>query len=338
MAIGFLLIAGCSSDSTDGSAANNSHTLNVIPYTVNYQELGMRAVTEGYSAYAPSHEVSIGLFILPEENGPTAKTIRYSNGTWHSQALVKDENDYRIFGFMPMKDAISPSITPNVNNGTSYTLTFSGIDVVSADDICFITGVKDGRDTDPGDLTQGKFYYRGNSDNNFICLLMDHLYASVRFSFSIGTEFSKLRSIKLRKLELKTELASKVNVVVTLKPNDTGADPVSSVAYNGKQTGESSAIFFESATGEELSSDAIKSYLCCFAPDITGISRGLSLVSTYDVYDRKGNKIRENCTATNLLPDLEATRGQRVTITLTVDPTFLYQLSDADLDNLFTIE
>ena len=67
-----------------------------------------------------------------------------------------------------------------------------------------------------------------------------------------------------------------------------------------------------------------------FAP---GLSSNLTLVSTYDVYDSKDNLIRQNCTATNKLPNLEAIRGQRVLLNMTVNPTYLYVLSDPDLDN-----
>ena len=63
------------------------------------------------------------------------------------------------------------------------------------------------------------------------------------------------------------------------------------------------------------------------------------LRSTYDVYDKKGNLIRLNQEATNLIvpynlfndPKLEA--GRRYKVYLTVKPTFLYVLSDDDLDN-----
>ena len=66
----------------------------------------------------------------------------------------------------------------------------------------------------------------------------------------------------------------------------------------------------------------------------------LVLTSVYDVYDRKGHLTRENCSATNTmaLSDLfteQATtqRGKRYTVNLTIQPTYLYVLSDPDLDN-----
>jgi hypothetical protein len=57
--------------------------------------------------------------------------------------------------------------------------------------------------------------------------------------------------------------------------------------------------------------------------------------TTYNVYDRKGNLIRKDCKAKNVLnlPTGGLTRGQKYTFNLTVNPTYLYVLSDPDLDN-----
>ena len=62
--------------------------------------------------------------------------------------------------------------------------------------------------------------------------------------------------------------------------------------------------------------------------------------STYDVYDKQGNITRSNCTADNVLdvpklfiPELIVQRGKMYTVNLTVQPSYLYVLSDPDLDN-----
>lgn len=64
------------------------------------------------------------------------------------------------------------------------------------------------------------------------------------------------------------------------------------------------------------------------------LKNDLYLVSTYDVYDKKGNLTRENCTATNKLPSSKTNIGIGVqdSITLTVNPSYLYVLSDPDQD------
>jgi hypothetical protein len=69
--------------------------------------------------------------------------------------------------------------------------------------------------------------------------------------------------------------------------------------------------------------------MCCFVPSL---SNELTLVTTYDVYDKNDNKIDER-SASNKLPNINVTRGECVTRTLNVNPTYLGVLSDPDLDN-----
>ena len=160
---------------------------------------------------------------------------------------------------------------------------------------------------------------------------MDHVYASVCFTMAIDEEYAALRSIKIKKMELRST-QNTTTATITLTPNNTGADPVQSVTYSSATGSSCSATFFESKVGDELTTfdtDKAKEYTCCFLP---GLSNALTLVTTYDVYDRKGNKIDER-TASNKLPALTALRGDRVTINLTVAPTYLGVLSDPDFDN-----
>ena len=76
-----------------------------------------------------------------------------------------------------------------------------------------------------------------------------------------------------------------------------------------------------------------------FAP-VADVANSLILECKYDVYDKKvtqdrpyGNLVRQNCEATNKLPSLVARLNQLTSLTLTVNPTYLYILSDPDMDN-----
>ena len=310
----WLLAVSCSSDSSGEQQRSTGSPLQVVPYIAAYQSndaLSRRAVSTGYSAYTPNQDIAIGLYLLPEET-PSVKLLRYTSGAWHSQTTVANNKDYTIYGFMPKKD----------QNSENVVLTLSNIDAVSPDDICFITGVKDLT----GDLLQGQFGYKGKEDENYIRLLMDHLFASVKFNFTVDTDYSKLRTIKLKSLKLSTTTAP-VTATITLTPNTTDAYPAS-VAYT-TSAGASTATFFESEDGEAIPTTNTD-FICCFAPSA---SNTMTLVTTYDVYDSKGNLIRKDCEAKNKLPDLEAQRGWQVTLNLKVSPTYLYQLSEPDLDN-----
>lgn len=324
LAVGCWLLTACSSEDSE---ERKDSTLKLVPYAAVYQSndaRSHRAVSAGYSEFDSDHDLAIGLYVLPE-NPQTVKLFRYSNGEWHSQAKVVSGNSYRIYGYMPKKDPIAMTVTEQSNNGP-VELVFSGVDAVMLDDICFVAGVKDME----GNLFQGQFGYQAQPEENWIRVLMDHLYAAIKFNISVDAEYNTLRTIKLKSLTLSTTALQ--DIKLTLTPNGDDIDPVSNIVYTPKE-GTATATFFEDETGLELDENVSATVSDCFCYFVSERSNALDLLCTYDVYDKKGNKIRENCTATNKLPNLAANRGQFVTINLTVAPTYLYQLSEPDLDN-----
>lgn len=338
----WLLVVGCSSDQGDsrtdagkGNSNKNDSPLQVAAaYTTNYQTISrMRAVTAGYSLLETQKDVAIGLFAIQTSPAtdavPTAKLIRYSNGLWHTQVVVEENYQYILYGYMPMQTPITGAV-----NKDSHVMTLSNINAVMADDICFVTGVKEGKNSDSGDLLEGNFSYNGKESDNYVCLLMDHLYAAIKVNFTIDSDYSALRTIKLKSMTLESSY-EQVTAAITLS-----AVPAT-IVYT-PTTGTASATFFEDAEGLDISDATdvakISSHLCCFAPIFP---QTLTLVSTYDVYDWQGNLIRKDCKSTNQLPSLESSeikRGDCLTLNLDVNPTYIYQLSDQDLDNLIEIK
>ena len=61
------------------------------------------------------------------------------------------------------------------------------------------------------------------------------------------------------------------------------------------------------------------------------VLNGLTLITEYDVYDKQGNKVAER-TATNKLVETlaELQRAEERTLLITVDPSYLYVLSEQD--------
>lgn len=323
LVVGCWLLTACSSDHSEESEGS---TLKIVPYAAAYQSnntLSRRVVSAGYKEYTPTSDLAIGLYVLPEAS-PSVKLFRYSSGEWHSQAKVVSGNSYRVYGYMPKKDPIAMTVTEKGNGDVD--LVFTGIDALMFDDICFVAGVKDMT----GNLYQGQFGYVAQSENNWIRVLMDHLFAAIKFDIKVEAKYNALRTIKLKSLTLKTTALQRITL--TLTPNVNDSDPVSNIDYTSKE-GTATATLFEDETGLELDENVSATVSDCFGYFVSQRSDDLTLVCTYDVYDKKGNLIRENCTATNKLPDLVANRGQFVTIKLTVAPTYLYQLSDPDLDN-----
>ena len=319
------LLTSCSNDDTQES---KSTSLQIMGFT---RSGDPTQSYEGKGDYSP-----INLFLV---DGETQKgSARYNGSEWRISGFTNEDigtsHTYSLYGFAPA-EAIGSSLTVGAENTT---LTLTGLPAVNAKDVCFIVGLQRMEDvnTPKGswDDYEGNFSFTTGSTaetKNLLYLLMDHVYASVCFTMAIDEEYAALRSIKIKKMELRST-QNTTTATITLTPNNTGADPVQSVTYSSATGSSCSATFFESKVGDELTTfdtDKAKEYTCCFLP---GLSNALTLVTTYDVYDRKGNKIDER-TASNKLPALTALRGDRVTINLTVAPTYLGVLSDPDLDN-----
>ena len=158
-------------------------------------------------------------------------------------------------------------------------------------------------------------------------------------------DYAALRTIKLKSLQLGTmadasTTRQKTDITISLQTTDGSVSPITGITY--AQPDKYPVIdgtgleFWSDPAGTALTTD-FQPFIGHFMP--TGITK-LILTSTYDVYDRKGNLIRLNCKATNtmvlkdMLTDQTVTeRGKRYTINMTIQPTYLYMLSEPDLDN-----
>ena len=333
-----VLLNACSSgdsgeqpDPTDDKPVQKE--IQVMTYASHFAEteLSHRAAPTGFSAYTPDKTTNMGIYMLLPADWATPKEekIIYTN-KWHAYFEVTSDKTYTVYGYMPKTGDMSSTLTKTDDDAA--TLTISNIKPITTDDICIITGVKA---ADEG-LKEGQFswYWPIGDDNYKIYILMDHLYAAALFRLKIDAEYAQLRTIKLKTMTLRTDCES-VIATISLTHNDTGASPISGVVF-ALSGSSKDFLVFNSDAGTALDKDTPVDINTCFAPTL---SNNLTMVTTYDVYDRKGNLIRENSTATNKLPDLAAVRGQKVQVNLTVNPTYLYVLSDPDLDNpTITIE
>lgn len=310
------MLAACSND--PAPIGDTGSALSVLSLTRSGEPM---TVGDDYSPVA--------VFLV--ENGAQTQSSRFiykpNETMWRSNLEVVSGHNYTLYGYAPA-DAVSAAISGE--SATGATMTFSSLPTVSSHDICFVVGVQQLTTTaDAKAIPLGQLSFTGRpQDQNFANLLMDHLYASVRFEMSINSDYAKLRSIRVKKMELKTS-KSTATATVVLATNTTGTSPVQSVSYSSLAGTERTTTFFENTEGQQLDADVLTEAMCCFVPEQ---SHQLTLVTTYDVYDRYNNKISER-TATNKLPNLNAQRGERITIQLNINPTYLGTLSDPDLDN-----
>lgn len=331
-----MLLSACSSDNPEAQTVTTVNEpvgkeVQLMSYASPFtdQELSHRAAPAGFTAYTPDKNTNMGIYMLLSENwaSPKLERITYytSTGKWNAYFEVEKNKTFTVYGYMPKTGEMSSTLEKT--DAGAATLTISNMKPVTTDDICIITGVKD---TDSG-LKEGQFSWSTpmeEIETYNISLLMDHLYAAAQFRLKIDADYASLRTIKLKTMTLSTNKGS-VDATVMLTHNDTGASPISSVTYDASGS-SSTADIYNSNEGTALDKTTPLSVNAYFAP---GLSSNLTLVSTYDVYDSKDNLIRQNCTATNKLPNLEAIRGQRVLLNMTVNPTYLYVLSEPDLDS-----
>ena len=269
---------------------------------------------------------------------------------WTSSIGLKDAHNC-IYGFSPAT-AASCSISPL--SGSSYqngaVLNMTNLSAASGSDLCVVVGVSHGSTAAKTAAVpeRGKFYFQKSleSSDNYVCLLLDHIMARIDFNIKIGEEYSKRRFIKIKKLEL-TSSYNLTGVTVRLSADATdvsySTEPVA--ADGSAPTGTLYDFTTEgsNSSGKDLSVGGTV-FPGFFAPDDSKlIASKLSLICTYDVYaydainNKIGTRVREDCVAVNSLSRITGlsslTRGKRTTINLTVEPTYLYQLSDDELDN-----
>lgn len=260
--------------------------------------------------------------------------------TWSSTIGVKENNNY-IYGFSPSY-AAAGTISPIVSGAADYSggavMTLDNLNAVGGDDLCVVVGVK-GATADASVTPDfGTFEFKKQGTSNYVSLLLDHLYAAIEFKIKIGSKYNELRDICLKKMELQS--AKTVSqAVVTLTANTAGTNPLTDVKFTSSDNAQANTVYdygtdASTTTGRQLTVGGT-SFVSYCAP-IKGIEGNLKLVCTYDVYNKKRTKVRENCVAENSLAGLSGltiARGKKSVINLTVEPTYLYQLSEDELDN-----
>ena len=295
-------------------------------------------------------------------NYPYHGRLSYKSSTEKWQLTIRKvkpelvlPGDYYVYGFTPSAAADDATIAI-LSGETSYTagakLTIKGLRTAGYD-ACVTIGAKEGPDADHDNgLTAGDFKFQlktGVSVKNYLYLLFDHLSSALSISIKVDGTYNTLRTIKLKQLALRTAtetglMAEKADVEVTLNHNDMGTNPITTLTYTPTGTSGTGTPVFQTDDGLTLT-PGYKSFLSHFLP-ISGVTK-VVVTCTYDIYDKNvtaehpdGNLIRKDSKATNTIrladiipyfPGVQ--RGWKYGINMTVVPTYLYMLSEPDLEN-----
>jgi len=325
---------------------------------------------------------TISLFLAQGTDVKFDTKLRKSGDKWKLAVEEKDfekvPGTYQAYGFIPRDAATGKVIAGKtvyseialLSTSTTYAdgavLHIYGLKAVTPADVSVIIGAKEGSDPnhdgnytdtngdgkdDAGDtwvdrICPGKFDITINNGNNYLFLLFEHLYSALRFRFKVAPDYNQLRTIVLKKVELRADYGyANYDATITLEANDTRTSPiVGSPVFTPRGDAADFVTIFEAKgayqDGLTLTPGDYTALMGGFVP---GDNLVFTLRTTYDVYDKNGengNLVRKDCMADNkiVLTDIIASltgvqRGKYYTVNLTVEPTYLYVLSDPDLNN-----
>lgn len=314
-------------------------------------------VPGGFEASDKKLPISV-YFTQPDHNdGYIEEFFYYDNNKWKVSKLDLAATTYYLYGYIPHDKSIMSSVAvlPGDDKNFSHgaVLTLSGVPTVSKADVCVAVGVKNGSadyraegDYSVTGLTRGDFAYAAQpaegGTGNYVYMLFDHLFSALRIRMRVQGDYAALRTIKLKELHLQTKddgVATKnlTDIAITLTKTSEGADPISNIVFTPTGSDNSGGAVFGPDAGIALTTD-YQSFQGHFMPE--GVNT-LVLTSTYDVYDNNepSNLICQR-KAVNTIElsklfsgQTEALRGHCYTVKMTINPTYLYMLSEPDLDN-----
>ena len=351
---GLLLLSGCSASSSDDDLQQPEQVA-----------LQLRAVTRTDDAFTipggdnPASSVRLFLATLtPTNENPnnyslTEGSFSYKNSQWSSTnslnpLIVKEETPYYLYGYMPSSISATPS-APDEGYSKGINLSFTGLPAITSDDICVLVGVQlvGANSTGSPTVTEGQYGFRSNiKGQNYVNLLMAHLYAKLKVSFKIDPNYAELRSIHLKEVTLTSKYADGASVTVNLRSGQGIGSPIFTSRGDPEEhiltLFKSSAVIPEKVLDKALANqnDPTKSLVSldlpayCRPPVAVVGTYNLTLTTTYDVYDLKGQNLGERVSENKIKFDVaEVKPGQEKKLVLTVKPTYLYVLSDNDADN-----
>ena len=346
---GMMLLSGCSGSSGDDLPQSEQSSL----------QLG--AVTRTNGAFKipndanPASSIQLSLATLtPTNENPNLytmveRTYAYSNGQWSSNTpfIVKEETPYYLYGYMSSSSSISAAQSaPNGDYSKGMNLTFSNLPAITFDDICVLVGVQrvEALSSETPTVTEGQYGFRtGIKGKNYLNLLMAHLYSKLSVSFKIDPAYAELRSIRLKEVKLTSKYADGASVTLNLRSGQGIGSPSFPSGSEGDVVHtmtlfKSSAIIPEKVLDKALANQVDPSLVLdlpayCRPVAVEG-TYNLTLTTTYDVYDLKGQNLGERVSENKIEFNVaEIKPGQEKQLVLTVKPTYLYVLSDNDADN-----
>lgn len=301
--------------------------------------LRLSSVTRADTRLTPEENSNIKMYVMAKEGQYSEGAFTYSTSWTNANVKVKEHEQYYIYGYMPGTYESSISSTASDLNGDyskGADITITELPMFPDHDICVIVGVRkvDANTVDTKALEGNYGYLSGLANENYVNLLMDHLYSQLILQFNVDETYNALRHIKLKTVTLTSTYGQTVNATIRFRAGS--SLDINSVTYTPNTTDNISKPVLESGNAFLTTTAANTSFgpFNCAPCTFDAEGTNLTLTCTYDVYNTAEDKVlRADCIATNKVKVTSMTHGVKKTLTLTIAPTYLYMLSDDDLNN-----
>lgn len=273
---------------------------------------------------------------------------------WRSGVKVEPNVKYDLYAYSRlMPSATDPTFT--YQNG-SASLAFNGLHVITTKDplVCVAASGKVLPDNPTEDtypvLYEGVFNIgdivkvtdNGVEKTTKAFLAMDHLYSKATLSFRVDATYKSIRNIRIKDVDI-VSAAGTLSGTHTYKFTDNsltlaeqgslGGDPIT-IDIFGSDADLTTFQLDEDSTYYTLTTDYQEIGYFYFLPK--NELQPIQLKVTYDVVDMKGNVTRTNVVTPNdnLFQSIKtsARRGVDYKVLITVSPTYIYTLSDDDVE------
>ncbi len=328
MAVGLLLLSACSNDSVSDRIETSQDNL-----------LYLSSVTRAASQYTPDVNSNIKIYVMTETTLYSVGNFTYGNSWASNDVSVGEHAQYYMYGYMP--GTYDSEIDLNGNYSKECDLTIKNLPIFTSEDIYAIVGVQRISTTEePKNIIEGNYgYLSGLNSENYVNLLMDHLYSKLILKINVDADYNLLRDIKLKSATLTCSYGETVNVLAKFRTGYGLQENATAYSANSGGTKQEHPLWTSTEqSGTLIPSDANEDEplslgsVNCPPAVLDAAGTYMKITCAYDVYDKAGNKLRE-CTVDNKMKTTNVSHGMEYTVTLTVAPTYIYVLSDDDLNN-----
>ena len=354
MAVG-LLMAACAEDNPLEVRPDGKVRVDVGCESQTEVQVGTRAAADGYTEFGGADYNGVQLGVIAWQKN-TQKydqgfaTYSYSNGAgkWTSNVYLAKQQ-YNVYGYMPHNGEAN-SIQPDLGSETdpsTFAMKWTGQPTFATMPV--LASVGSARST-LGSVTDGSFAVDVDQvgQEEKINFRMNHLLAKLTLQFYLPKPYADKRKIKVTQVTLGGAQGVANRYDITCSYDASGALTTTYAPMQGAPATGNNYPYTAGNAADGLflttSKQLFGTYY--FVPDAVNSSSNLmTLTVTYNVYDQNGNPTREHQTATNARIALhkvntvaQATQvAHEYTANVKVVPSYLYVLSDRDMQNPYIV-